>query len=206
MMPLLDFGREGIKIPFECVDMHGHLGRYFFAIPDMSLESLIASMDRVGIRRYWTSHMRTMSADADWGNEQVFAAMKKYPNRILGAISVWPSSKSDVKRVVEKWLRKGFSGFKLHNSNGFPYTHDNYEFLYKTANERKMPILFHTWGGDNEFREISSLAAKYPMVSFLMAHSGSAAKEGYVKMAKEQGNGWLHRKRFYRISSPKMRF
>ena len=129
MKKIIEYGRYGIKLPFPCIDMHGHLGRYAFAIPDMTLEALIASMDRIGIKRYWTSHMRTMSADAEWGNQEVYKAMREYPGRILGAISVWPSDKMEVKRVVDRWLKKGFSGFKLHDSNGFPYTHPAYEFL-----------------------------------------------------------------------------
>ncbi|OGV67927.1 MAG: hypothetical protein A2498_14610 [Lentisphaerae bacterium RIFOXYC12_FULL_60_16] len=191
MSTLLDLARRGQPMPFECIDMHGHLGRYEFAIPDLSPDALIRSMNALGVGRYWTSHMRCMSADVEWGNDEVYAAMQQFPGRILGAVSVWPGNTATVEARARHWLSCGFSGFKLHNCNGFAYNDAAYEPVYRLANQHRMPILFHTWGGAREFKELFEVAKTCPEAALLLAHSGSADTEAYIRMALECPNVYL---------------
>ncbi len=191
MTTLLQRAREGKPLDIEIIDMHGHLGRFSFAIPDLSPERLVESMDRLGVRSIVCSHMRCMSVDTEYGNAEVAKAMQACPGRILGYVSVYPIDPQTVRRNVERWLAAGFTGLKLHNSNGFSYTDPAYEPAYAIADERRLPMLFHTWGEDSEFSEIRSIAGRYPQTAILLAHSACVNEDEYIRMAKDCPNVYL---------------
>jgi uncharacterized protein len=192
MSDLLDLAREGKPMPFACVDMHGHLGRYEFAIPDLDPAAVVRSMDALGIGRYWASHMRCMSADTEWGNAQVYAAMRLCPGRILGAASVWPQDAGHVEACARRWIERGFSGFKVHNINGFAYNDSAYEPMYRLAQACRMPILFHTWGdARNEFGQLREVARLCPDAALQLAHAGAGDWRPILQMARDLPNVWL---------------
>ncbi len=189
---LLDRVRRGECLrDLDITDVHGHIGRYNFSIPDTSVATMVSTMDRVGIARLITSHMRCMSGDVSWGNDRVAEAMREFPGRVLGYLSFWPSDAAAVRRELERHAGAGFSGIKLHNANGFAYDHPAYEPGYGFANERRMLALFHTWGGEQEFKELRVVSARYPDLSILLAHSGCANEDGYIRMAAECPNVYL---------------
>ena len=130
----------------DVIDMHGHLGRYAFAISDLSPQRLVESMDALGVRAIACSHMRCMSLDVEYGNAEILKAMQACPGRILGYISVYPFDAQRVRRSVRRWVAEGFIGAKLHNlhAEGFPYTDPAYEPAYEIADERGLVLLFHT--------------------------------------------------------------
>lgn len=192
MSTFLQQGREGTTLTdVEIIDLHGHLGRFLFTVPDISAKGLIAVMDRIGVSKIVASAMLAWSADTEHGNEEIYKAMKDYPGRILGYVSIWPSDPDTVKRNVTHWLECGFTGLKLHNSNGFPYLDDAYLPAYGIAHERRMPMLFHTWGQTEELSIIGKIAEKYPDTSILLAHSGSCNEQGYIEIAQKHGNIYL---------------
>lgn len=191
-MTLLDAGRSGDRLSgIDVIDMHGHLGRCGFAIPEMSAARMVAVMDRIGVSAVLCSHMQSMGRDTARGNDEVLEAMRAYPNRILGYASAWPSSESEVAQEIERCLGAGFTGIKIHNSNGFPYTYPAYDRAYAIANERGLPVLFHCWGNDREFGEIAEIAQRFPRISALLAHGGCQNIEGYLRMARDHANVYL---------------
>lgn len=192
MNTLLELAREGRPLTgCEIIDTHGHLGRYAFAIPELTPESLVRSLDRVGVSRIICSHMRCMSADFVRGNNEVLAAMRAFPGRILGYATVWPTSPETTAAEIERCFTAGFTGVKLHNSTGFPYTHPAYHPAYALAHELRRPVLFHTWGGATEFAEISELSRRYPDAVLLAAHGGCSNEAGYIQLARECPNVYL---------------
>ena len=192
MKTLLQLGRAGERISgLEIVDMHGHLGAYNFAIPNLDPSSVVAAMDRVGVVKTLVSHMRCMSADAAWGNRQVLAAMQAFPGRLLGYAILWPSSAEDVRRELEFCLSNGFTGIKLHNATGFAYTTPAYEPAYSIAEERRLPVLLHTYGEEPVFEQVAEITAKYPNIPIIMAHAGANNTPGYIRMAREHENVFL---------------
>ena len=189
MTPLLDMGRSGRPITgLEIIDMHGHLGPYFFAIPDLDPASVVAAMDRIGVASTVVSHMRCMSPDVTWGNDEVLSAMRRFPGRILGYAALWPFSPDAVHREVATRLEQGFVGIKIHNATGFPYTHAAYAPAYALAHKHCLPVLFHTWGQEPVFNELSRIASDYPDLHVILAHSGASNMEGYVRMAREHAH------------------
>jgi predicted TIM-barrel fold metal-dependent hydrolase len=190
---LLRAGRAGERpAGLAIIDMHAHLGVTNFTIPDLSARSIVASMDRLGVAQAVVSHMACMSADAERGNRKVRAALEAFPGRLLGYLSVWPFSRQWVGQQGEYWLAQpGFAGIKLHNSTGFPYTHEAYEPLYALANDRRLPVLLHTWGAEEEFAQVRALAERYPEAAFLLAHSGSTNEAAYLEIARDHPHVYL---------------
>ena len=52
-------------------------------------------------------------------------------------------------------------------------------------------MLFHTWGGEQEFAEIDEIASAYPETIVLLAHSGSRRVDAYIDMARRHENVYL---------------
>ena len=192
MTNLLQKGRAGARLAdYDVVDFHGHLGWWFFGIPDYSPDAIVASMDRLGVKRIFVSSMECMGARADLGNDEVLAAMRAFPRRFLGYAVVWPSSPEAVQAEVEKRLSQGFSGIKLHNGNGFEYSHPNNAPALEIAHERRLPLLLHTFGEKKVLAEIPALAKLYKGANILLAHSGVSNIAEYVRLANDHENVYL---------------
>jgi hypothetical protein len=192
MSSLLERGRRGEPLTgLDVVDMHAHLGRTDFTVPDVSAESLVAAMDRVGVTCAVCSHIQCLTALKGNGNDAILAAMRAFPGRILGYVRLTPSSSQDVQAETERRLGQGFTGLKLHNANGFPYTEPAYEPALAMADERRLPVVLHTWGEAECFDQVRTLAPKYAGATFLLAHAGSAGEAAYVDIANEFENVYL---------------
>lgn len=183
MSTLLEKLRAGEATDFGIIDLHGHVGRYAYPIPDLAAEGLLEVLDRVRVEHIVCSHMQCMGRNMDWGNREVLAYMRACPNRILGYISLFPTSQTAVRTQVEQCLADGFTGLKLHDHNGFPYDDPAYLPGYEIANERALPVLFHTWGQDRQFAAILRLAERFPELSIILAHGGSQNPDLYIKTA-----------------------
>jgi uncharacterized protein len=192
MNTLLERARQGNPLTGETIiDLHGHLGRHDFCIPDLAPGSLVAAMDRIGIESILLSHVRCLSSQPSRGNDEVLDAMQAFPGRILGYVILLPTTAGEVQAEMERRVAEGFTGLKLHSANGIPYDEPNYEPALAIANERRMPVLFHTWGEANMFRQIRGLAEKFPEASLILGHAGAANENEYIKIAGEFPNLFL---------------
>ena len=190
MTTLLERGRRGERLDdLDIVDIHGHLGRSPFGVPELSPASLVATMDRLGVATSVCSHTHCMYAGWSDANGEVLDAIRAFPGRIAGYLVLWPSSADDVKREAERYLDAGFMGVKLHNATGFRYTDLAYGPALAAADERRMPVLLHTWARDDEFEDVERLATAYPHASFILAHSGvSGSIDAYGRLARDWAN------------------
>lgn len=192
MSELAGRARRGENLDdLDIVDVHGHLGRYEFPVPDLTAEGLVRVMDRIGVRQVMVSHLQCIQGHTAFGNDEVLAAMRTFPERILGYVTLFPSDAEVVRAEMTRCVDSGFVGLKMHISNGFPYTHANYAPALAIANERRMPVLLHAWGDENSFSQARELAGRYPQISLLLAHSGSTNPQGYVRIAMEVANIYL---------------
>ena len=190
---LLDLGRRGrpLTVP-DVIDMHGHLGAYQFAIPDRSPDAMVRVMDGVGVHQIVCSSLGCMTGRVETGNREVLEATRAYPGRILGYLTLWPASAESVEAEARRYLgEEGFIGVKLHDGNGFTYTDEAYAPALAIADERRMPVLLHTWGQEAQFEQIPRLAERYPRAAFLLAHSGSMHEDRYIQAARERPNVYL---------------
>ncbi len=191
MSSILEMARNGEPLPFEVIDLHGHLGRYNFPIMDQSPASMVKVMDRLGVDKIICSHMQCMASSSAIGNDEVYAAMQAFPGRIFGYVVTFPSCRQAVKAEVEKRIGQGFTGIKLHSSNGFSYNIDAYHAAYEIAHDLRLPILFHTWGQGSCLNELKEISRRYPDTSLLAAHAGAANEAGYIALARECPNIYL---------------
>jgi predicted TIM-barrel fold metal-dependent hydrolase len=92
---------------------------------------------------------------------------------------------------MELRVSQGFVGIKLHNANGFRYTDEGYAPALAIADERRMPVLLHTWGDAPTFDDVRVLAPRYPNIAWLLGHAGVLAEETYIALARECPNVYL---------------
>lgn len=190
MNQFLERCRAGLPLKgVDIVDAHGHIGPWGFTISDLNISSIVRGMDRMGIETLITSHHRCMRWDpgeVETGNDAVHRAMRKYPGRILGYMTITPIGKAaEVRRAAERRVKQGFAGAKLHNCNGFPYADAGFTPLYEVLNDHRMPVLLHTWGGADEFNQIRRLAGRFPEITFILAHGGSSNPSEYCRLVRE---------------------
>lgn len=192
MSTLLEKARLGKTIEgLDIIDIHGHLGACPFGTPRTTPDDLIALMDRIGVRTTVVAHTSCMYGHVEEGNREVWEAMQEYPGRILGYVVTWPLDGEQVRRDFERWFEKGFTGLKLHNANGFDYTEPDYQGALAAANERKCPVLLHTWASDEMFQQVCSLSDDFPDISLILGHGGCDREEKYIEIAKERENVFL---------------
>jgi predicted TIM-barrel fold metal-dependent hydrolase len=189
---LLERARAGeVLADLDIVDMHGHVGAYEFTIPRRTPKDLVAAMDRIGVRQILVTHMATISGRVESGNRETLANMRACPGRILGYVTLWPASADAVEKETRRCLAEGFTGIKLHVTNGFPYNDPAYVPALALADEHHLPVLLHTWGEPEMFAQVRQFASKYPRANFLLGHSGMANPQEYCKIAREVPNVYL---------------
>ena len=192
MTTICERARRGDRLAdLGIIDIHGHLGRVDFPRPDWNVGAVIEVMDRVGIESIAVSHTRCLYDRPDFGNEEVLAGMRAYPGRIFGYVIVQPRSAEWVEAEMTRRVGQGFIGLKLHNANGFPYTDPAYGPALAMANERRMPVLLHTWGDASCMQQCRTLAETFPDVSLILAHAGATNEAGYIQLATELENVYL---------------
>ena len=194
MSDLLSLGRRGESLSrFQVTDLHGHIGRHLFPIVDTGARSIVRIMDRIGVEALAISHLQCEAFRYREGNAGVLAAMRAHPGRVLGYVIVFPSSEAEVTREMSGRVSEGFTGLKIENVNGHSYLNPVYRGALRIADERRMPVLLHTWGGaGGEFDEIRELARSCRRVSFLLAHAGAASsEEAAIALARDIPNLYL---------------
>lgn len=156
------------------IDCHLHIGKVMnFYSGGHSAEDLIATMDRLGIQAGCVSSMYAIGPDVPAGNEEIAAAVKRYPGRLYGMLCVNPHYPEEIGEQIERHMRSGcFRQFKLHPFlHGAESDHRGYEPVYEYADAHRMSILIHTWGV-HDVRLFASVARKYPNAIFMMGHTG----------------------------------
>lgn len=184
MNTLLDKGRAGAPLGITpCIDMHGHIGRYMFAVPDIRPESLIETMDRIGVQTIFISHITCLNYEVRWGNDVVADVRRACPGRFEGYIALWPDSQESVRTEVARCLASGFGGIKLHKPDMARYADAAYRPAWEAAQERRLPVLLHTWGDEPVMSDVKSLAGEYPDANIILGHSGATNVEKYIALA-----------------------
>lgn len=176
------------------IDTHAHLGKWFnFYYDGGDFLSMIKIMDRIGMESAWISALISIGPDYDLGNEMVLEAMRAFPDRFKGYITLSPYFVDKIEGELKKRASQGFVGIKLHpGTHLYPIDGVNYLYAYKYADENKWPVLIHTWG-ERDVRTITEIAKSYPNAIFIMGHSGGDLRSMIlaVELAKDVDNIYL---------------
>jgi hypothetical protein len=159
---------------FDIIDIHGHYGRFnLFNAPHSEADSLINTMDRIGIRQLCIAPFLSIKLDCIEGNRMTYEAMRKYPNRILGHACVNPFDETETMEQLtmcfEQW---GFHAIKLHpDFNGIESESSRYRAVFEYANAHNLTILWH-YGATARYLE--KIASDFKNVNFVVAHYGGS--------------------------------
>jgi len=118
-------------------------------------------------------------ADCRTGNERLLDLQREHPNRIRGYVAVNPNYTDEALAEIRRCLDAGMIGIKLAASRRAD--DPLLDPICRLAAERRVPILHHIWqhrrrdypGQEaSDARELGTLAARHPSVSFILAHIG----------------------------------
>lgn len=176
------------------IDAHTHLGKIrYTSIIEGDADMIVNLADEAGINKLCASSTKALSYDLHEGNRDVIEATKRYPNRILGYVVANPRYGEEVVEEFERYVRvHGMIGLKMHSHSHMYEADDPIVYpLMEKATQLRVPVLFHA-----DIREIRVLAERFPDVTILVAHMGSAAALlqptgdwiGTIQVAKKHDN------------------
>jgi predicted TIM-barrel fold metal-dependent hydrolase len=173
------------------IDAHAHLGPYFnFYIPRPDADTMVAVMDRLGMNKACICSIPACGADVPRGNEMTAAAVRAYPDRLIGYASVNPHYPERVQaELARSFDELGLTMIKLHPTIvEYPVSGPAYEPVWRFASERHTIVLSHTWAGTPTCspKHFEPLAKAYPDVIFVLGHSGGTPA-GYVEAIDAAG-------------------
>ncbi|MFC3801421.1 amidohydrolase family protein [Cohnella sp. GCM10012308] len=177
------------------IDMHTHMGPFYGTyLPEANLDTMIATMDREHIELILSAPHSALF-DPVGGNREIRAAMRQYPDRVLGYYVVNPHYDHDLERDLAEFDSVGgYVGFKvLPDYHKYPLTGERYRRIYEFANERGLLLLSHTWGHSpyNPPQMIAELSREYGNMTFLLGHSAPGETDYAIGLAKAQSNVYL---------------
>lgn len=179
------------------VDAHCHIGPPYVPaqLPATGPEEIIRTIDANGIDMAAISQL---TKDYKDDIRQVAAAVRKYPNRIIGFAHIDPYSPEACAEIDRAVRDLGIKGIKLHPAlDGFAI-HDEIVYpVMERAQDLKVPVLTHAgWAGIGggcvyaQPLDVLYLAELYPDASVIMAHMGQADNywPSAIKAAKKADN------------------
>ena len=169
------------------IDAHAHIG-YIGGWADVGItgEELIAQMDRFEIEKTVLCHE---------DNDLVYDMIKKWPDRIVGAVYVNPLNQKTVDDMG-KYLQLGFKAVKL-NPLRHAYCADTEALdpILEKAKEAGVPVCIHSGHPPYSLPwQIGLLAERHPDVKIMMIHMGHGHGvyiDAALKMARKYDNIWL---------------
>ena len=111
-------------------------------------------------------------------NEETYALMQRYPDRVRGFVYVNPAHARESREEMELRLgQQGFIGLKLWHA--IPCSDPRVDALLDICEHYHVPALQHTFlkvgglkFGESEPPLVAALAARHPKVTVIAAHSG----------------------------------
>lgn len=183
--------RRPLPLP-DVVDAHAHLGPYsLFHIPRPDATTMVAVMDRVGVRAAAISANRGIQLEADRGNADVLSAAADHPGRFLplGVVNPW----QDPDRTAALIATSPFAGVKVHPELAhYPLDGARYDPAFRAAAQLGRPLLTHCRAGSDlhDPDRVAAAARRHPDVTIILGHAGGtpAGMDRAIAVAREHPN------------------
>jgi predicted TIM-barrel fold metal-dependent hydrolase len=151
------------------VDGHVHIGKSTRLQIAVDGEMLVRAADTLGIDKICCTDLTALFYDMHEGNRLLYAEMQKFPDRILGYVSLHSTrfgqeALDEIKRCRHDY---GMHGLKIYSTPEMSIAESAMIPILELCSELNMPILAHTTPQECEF-----LLAAVPDVRFIMAHAG----------------------------------
>lgn len=153
------------------IDVHGHLGWWWFPIPAGNLSTLLRLCDRYDISHLLCSSAEAIVYDMRRGNEALANAIAGQ-ERVLGYVVCQPRFLEASCKEMDTYLREHeFVGVKIHpHYAGTPLGHPAMADLISEVARRTNLVQIHTYSAADA-AAMAELAARHPHVNFIMAHA-----------------------------------
>lgn len=179
-MNMLERIKKGLPLKEELIiDCHCHMGHWFnFNVPQGTAEDMLSMMDVLGIDIACVTAHAAIGPDFKYGNDMIIEAVRKYPDRFIGYVTINPNySEDEIQQELDRCFAvDGMRAIKVHpGMHGCPINYKKYDSTYQRANDLKCPVLIHVWG-KGDVAAVVSLAERYPNASFIMGHGGAEIK------------------------------
>ena len=170
------------------VDVHIHVGgstRY--QKPRNDGDSVVYTMDRLGVDVTCASCSPGAYCDWMWGNEVCARAHAKHPDRIKAYAVVNPNYEFDLDEYFVRDDR--FLGLKAipFVQGNLPIDCAGMQQYYAYADKHNLPVLFHAWQA-SEVKDATAVAKRYPNARFIFGHSGFTAVDEAVEACRRCEN------------------
>lgn len=187
------------------IDAHAHLGLWHYMhIPEPDAGTMARVMERTGISTTIFSANLAIGPDYHMGNEMVFEAVKAYPGKFLGYVTVNPHYYEDVTKELDFWFqnpeaRGRMVAIKMHPAfHQYPIDGEFYRPAFEYARDHGLLVLSHAWGeGPDELlcgpRLFEKVAREFPSVPIIVGHTAGNLRGYYgsVEAARRCPNLWL---------------
>ncbi len=188
------FWRDG-KLPFPVYDMHAHMGAHYANyFKRCEAPEIMKHAQSAGVRRVILSHHEAL-----WGNmrnQQVYDIVHRYPQILRMYVALQPHRQENLREDVknfEKW-RDFAVGFKMLASyHEVAVTDSRYEYALKYADEHALPVLNHTWAGNNycSAPQMREVIERYPNAKFILGHCIYPDWENAIAIVRDHANAYL---------------
>ena len=180
------------------IDAHVHItpdGKWFNTNHDASVESLISELDEASIDK-----AILLPIEGFIENDFIVEVCQKYPDRLIGFVSVNPLQGQKAIQKLEHYITKfGLKGLKLHPSlQKFQPLHRNVIGLLEKTVELDIPVIFDTFPSSSFLllEDIlplvyDKLAKVVPEAKITLAHSGGYRLFDAMAVAKSNPNIYL---------------
>jgi hypothetical protein len=187
-----------MKSPVPVYDCHGHLGVHpDFPAYKQDLEAIIQVMDLLNIEVLAITSTRACYNDCPRGNAEVAEALRAYPQRFRGYVTVNPNTPGEALRELERW---GYFHrpplIKLHpDLHKYPVSGGHYRPVWDFAHQMRAVVLVHTWESDPNCGPLllGPIAREFSQAKIILGHSGVTWR-GYaqaLEVAAETPNTFL---------------
>lgn len=191
-----EFWEHGRTERCPVIDMHGHMGKFRgIYFPRAETDDMIGTLDECGVRMLVFCHHDALFAP-DVGNRGNEEAVRAYPDRLRAYLGLNPNHPAQMARDLAAFDRNRdvYVGLKiLAGYHGVPWDAPAYEAAWRFANERKLLVLAHTWGGSacDGPAQVRKAAERYPELKLLCGHSLYGAWDEAIAIAQEYPNVYL---------------
>jgi predicted TIM-barrel fold metal-dependent hydrolase len=184
--PILACLRQGRPLDGEFIfDAHGHIGHEGsmgtaeWCVPLTDADSLVGTMDRLGIDRAIVSPWSGLRSGDPAANDVTLRAIQRHPGRLLGYGCVNPRYPEVMQREVRRVFRGGaMTGYKPYPpQHAVPIRDPRHRPMLEWCDRHRRPVLCHGWLGGPEYvtpEDLDLLAPIYPGALFLSTHVGGS--------------------------------
>ena len=165
-----------LKIAEKATEVIGEFYDIKMSLPAGTSERLILDGKAAGIDKFVVHSVATKAKQVESINNFIAEECEKH-NEFIGFMTLHQDlTEEEIFSEVEKCVKKGISGIKLHPDFQKFYIDDENCFkIYRAAREFSLPILFHTGDDRYEFSKpfrLAKVAKLFPKNRFIGAHFG----------------------------------